>query len=89
MNDDKEMVWWTTYVLMETAQCSVYTYYDGLNFRNVFWENTEWVSEEILTCACIRIKIKVYTVMMEFPQTKWKTNRLNKLLVLLDKLEWI
>ena len=56
--------------------------YDWLNFPNVFWENTEWVSEEILTCACIRIKIKLYTVMMEFPQTKWKTDRLNKHLCL-------
>ena len=66
-----------------------FTYYDWLNFPNVFWENTEWVSEEILTCACIRIKIKLYTVMMEFPQTKWKTDRLNEHLVLLGKLEWI
>ena len=73
-------------LLMETNKCSVY---DWLNFPNVFWENTEWVSEEILSCACIRIKIKLYTVMMEFPQTKWKTDRLNKHLVLLGKLEWI
>jgi hypothetical protein len=30
-----------------------------LEFPNGFWENTEWVSKEILTCACIRIKIKL------------------------------